>query len=223
MSDMRPEYRERIEKTLRKFVRSGDDVMCIAVFCIQDRICQVCGHFPITWNFLIENLATHEPLIAGSECIRNYESVLRDWGYQPAFVVYPTYLSRFTRWLVEPPDGNPNSVQIHDRFLDRVQVDAQEYLRKRVAKFDQAALFKEVRAKQQAREAKLVKVCPRCASGGKYYCDVDGPKGILLNRYQMHRVCALCQAVIGCPICGDLQKEPSDSPASEVAGEEIPF
>src|SRR4051812_17889824 len=69
MSGMRPEYREAIENTLRTFVQSGDDCMCIAVFCIQDRVCQVCGHHPITWNYLVENLGTHEILIAGSECI----------------------------------------------------------------------------------------------------------------------------------------------------------
>src|SRR5207302_1650502 len=63
MGDMRPEYRETVEKTLREFVRNGDDVMCVAIFCIQDRTCQVCGHHPITWNYLIENLVTHQLLI----------------------------------------------------------------------------------------------------------------------------------------------------------------
>lgn len=66
MGNIRPEYRATVEKTLREFVRNGDDVMCVAVFCIQDRTCQVCGHHPITWNYLIENLVTHQVLIAGS-------------------------------------------------------------------------------------------------------------------------------------------------------------
>lgn len=224
MSDMRPEYRERVEKTLREFVRNGDDVMCVAVFCIQDRTCQVCGHHPITWNYLIENLVTHQPLIAGSECIRNYEVVLRDWGYRPAFVVYPTYLAQFTRWLTEDTEGNPNSVQIHNRFLDRVRVDAREYLNGRFPDFERASLFEYVRPRKEPQpEPGVIRICPRCTNGGKYYCDVDGPRGIAMMRYQAHRLCGLCQAVIRCPKCGDVPKETERPAGVEGIGDEILF
>jgi hypothetical protein len=221
---MRPEYRETVEKTLCEFVRNGDDVMCVAVFCVQDRTCQVCGHHPITWNYLIENLVTNRPLIAGSECIRNYEVVLRDWGYRPAFVVYPTYFARFTRWLTDGAEGNPNSVQIHDRFLDRVRVDARQFLASQFADFGRASLFEYVRPrKERQAEPTIIRDCPRCTNGGQYYCDVDGPRGIALSRYHAHRLCALCQAVIRCPECGDMPKEPDRPTGPAGASEKVPF
>jgi hypothetical protein len=224
MNDMRPEYREVVETTLRQFVRNGDDVMCVAVFCIQDRTCQVCGHQPITWNYLVENLVTHQPIIAGSECIRNYEIVLRDWGYRPAFVVYPTYFARFTRWLIDPVEGNPNSLQVHDRFVDRARVDARQYLHSRFPDFARATLFEYVRPKREPQpEPEVIKVCPRCSNGGQYFCDVDGPRGIALTKYHAHRLCMLCQAVIQCQHCSDAPKEcdrPSDNGQVNV---DIPF
>jgi hypothetical protein len=224
MNGMRPDYRETVEQTLREFVRNGDDVMCVAVFCIQDRACQVCGHHPITWNYLIENLVTHQPLIAGSECIRNYEIVLRDWGYRPAFVVYPTYFARFTRWLIDEAEGNPHSIQIHDRFLDRVRVDSPQYLASRFPDFRRASLFEYVRPRKESQpEPDVIRMCPRCTNGGQYYCDVDGPRGIALTRHQAHRLCALCQAVIWCSKCGDAPKKSECVRGIEGAGEEIPF
>jgi hypothetical protein len=45
--------------------------------------------------------------------------------------------------------------------------------------------------------------CKRCANNGRYYCRVDGPRGIALNKYQAHRLCKYCQAVISYPVCGD--------------------
>jgi hypothetical protein len=224
MTDMRPEYRETVENTLHDFVRNGDDVMCVAVFCIQDRTCQVCGHHPITWNYLIENLATHQPLIAGSECIRNYEIVLRDWGYQPEFVVYPTYFARFTRWLTDEVEGNPNSIQVHDRFLNRVSIDSRQYLNSRFPDFGRASLFEYVRPKKEPQpEREIIRICPRCSNAGQYYCDVDGLRGIALTRYQAHRLCALCQAVIRCPKCGDEPRVPKQVGGIERSNEEVPF
>lgn len=221
MDGMRQEYREIIEKTLCGFVRNGDDVMCVAVFAVQDRTCEVCGYRPITWNYLIENLATHEPLIAGSECVRNYETVLRNWGYAPAFVVYPTYFARFTRWLTGEEQGNPNAVQIHDRFLDRIKVDAPSYLGSKIPEVKSASVFEYVRVKAEPQpqvaqvQVETSYTCPRCANGGKYYCDVCGPRGIALKSFQARRLCGLCQAVVRCPTCGDKPEIPGE--------DEIPF
>jgi hypothetical protein len=224
MSDMRSDYRVAVEKTLREFVHNGADVMCVATFCIQNRSCQVCGHHPITWNYLIENLVTHQPLIAGSECIRNYEIVLRDWGYRPAFVVYPTYLARFTRWLNDGAEGNPNSIQIHDRFIERVQVNARQYLTTQFPDFGRATLFEYVRQRKEVQpEPEAIRTCPRCTNDGQYYCDVDGARGIAMSKYHAHRLCALCQAVIRCPKCGDKPKELERLIGNEAVGDDVPF
>jgi hypothetical protein len=54
-----------------------------------------------------------------------------------------------------------------------------------------------------ARDDDEVTACERCANQGRYFCPVDGPRGIALTKYQAHRLCKKCQAVIRCPVCGD--------------------
>jgi hypothetical protein len=52
---------------------------------------------------------------------------------------------------------------------------------------------------------------------------VDGPRGIVMTRYQAHRLCALCQAVIRCPRCGDMPKDLARPAGIERPDEDIPF
>src|SRR5262249_13107057 len=126
---LRPEYREIVEPRLRRFVRNGDDVLCVGVFTLQGQQRKVCDHKPITWNYIIENLATHQRLIAGSECICNYEVILKEWGYQPEYIVYPTYFLRYARWITEGcehQEGNPRAIRFHDDFVGRATVNSKD-------------------------------------------------------------------------------------------------
>ena len=122
--DLRPEYRQVVEPRLRAFVRNGDDVMCVGVFTRKGQRCKLCDYHPITWNYVIENLATHQRLIAGCRCIENYEIILKEWGYHPEYLVFPTYFLRYARWMTdETKGGNPGAIHFHDDFLHRAEVD----------------------------------------------------------------------------------------------------
>lgn len=98
-------YRAAIETTLRKFVENGDDVACTGVYIYEYGSCGLCGHQPIKWHYILENLSSRNQITVGSECIRNYKIILEEWGYRPAYVVFPECLSQFTRWILEEDSG----------------------------------------------------------------------------------------------------------------------
>jgi hypothetical protein len=224
---LRPEYRQIVESRLRRFVRNADDVMCVGVFTLQDQQCKVCDYHPITWNYIIENLATHERLIAGSECICNYEVILKEWGYQPEYIVYPTYFLRYARWITEGSEhqeGNPLAIRFHDDFLDRATVDARQVIQEVSTG---ANLLAHVPEKKPAKKATEVRVevsisCPRCANGGKHYCDLCAGRGIRVDRYQAHRLCPLCRAVALCEGCDDLEDKAHFRPRKQPVRVSLP-
>jgi hypothetical protein len=111
-------YRHAIEAALRRFVRNGDDVAGIGAFVFEYGDCKLCGHSPIKWHYLLQNLQSHETLVVGSECIQNYQVILSAWGYKPDYVVFPNFLSRYTRWIL---DSNPKALVFNDSVVMRFQ------------------------------------------------------------------------------------------------------
>lgn len=107
----RDSYRAAIETTLRRFVENGDDVACTGVYIYEYGSCGLCGHQPIKWHFILENLTKREQIVVGSECIKNYKVILEEWGYRPAYVVFPECLGQFTRWISE---ANPEAIRFSD-------------------------------------------------------------------------------------------------------------
>lgn len=98
-------YRATIEESLRRFVNNGDDVACTGVYIYEYGRCELCGHQQIKWHYILENLSSHGQMVVGSECIRNYKIILEEWGYRPAYVVFPQCLKQFTRWILEQDSG----------------------------------------------------------------------------------------------------------------------
>jgi len=98
-------YRAAIETTLRRFVENGDDVACTGVYIYEYGSCGLCGHQPVKWHYILENLSSRNQIVVGSECIRNYKVILEEWGYRPAYVVFPECLRQFTRWILEEDPG----------------------------------------------------------------------------------------------------------------------
>ena len=98
-------YRAAIETSLRRFVANGNDVACTGVYVYEYGSCGLCGHQPIKWHYILENLSSRIQIVVGSECIRNYKVILEEWGYRPAYVVFPECLRQFTRWILEEDSG----------------------------------------------------------------------------------------------------------------------
>jgi hypothetical protein len=64
-------YWETLRKTLSMFWTPGQDLRLTRSFPREDSTCQMCGHFPIRWNHVLQNLQTGRELIVGSECLNN--------------------------------------------------------------------------------------------------------------------------------------------------------
>lgn len=98
-------YRAAIEQSLRRFVANGDDIACTGVYIYQYGSCELCGHKPIKWHYILENLSSHDQIVVGSECIKNFKIILEEWGYRPAYIVFPECLKQFTRWILDEDSG----------------------------------------------------------------------------------------------------------------------
>lgn len=107
-------YREVIEAALAAFVCNGDNVACTGVFICESGTCQLCGHKPIKWHYILENLRNNSRLCVGSECIQNYQVILSEWGYKPAYIVFPYCLQGFTAWILEK---NERSIIFNDNIV----------------------------------------------------------------------------------------------------------
>jgi hypothetical protein len=171
----------------------------------------VCDYERITHNFIIENLKTHDYLIAGCKCIRNYEVILSEWGYRPEYIVYPSYFLRYTSWTTdgwEGEGGDPSAIQVHDRFLDRAAVDSRSVVEVKVpgATLREYVPVKRIPAIiEDEAKVKAPIPCPRCAKQGKDYCGKCNARGLILTRYNLARLCPSCQAVVLCEKCDDLE------------------
>jgi|SRR5579885_401192 len=125
-ADFSAKYRAAIEASLRKFVNDGDDVVCIGYFVYQYGQCKMCEHVPIKWHYVLENLRSRATLIVGSECIENYQVILSEWGYRPEYLVFPSFLRAYARWILEK---NPNAVVFDDGVAMRFQADGGAIMR----------------------------------------------------------------------------------------------
>jgi hypothetical protein len=126
MRDFSAEYRAAIEASLREFVNNGDDVVCIGYFVYNSGQCKMCDHVPIKWHYVLENLRSRKTLIVGSECVENYQRILSEWGYRPEYLVFPTFLRAYARWILEK---NPNAVVFDDGIVMRFRVDCDALMR----------------------------------------------------------------------------------------------
>jgi hypothetical protein len=120
MGNFSEEYREAIEESLEAFVNNGDDVACIGYYILCYSHCRMCGHTPIKWHYILENLRTHQSLIVGSECVTNYQTILREWGYKPEYIVFPKCLKAYARWIIAK---NPDAVVYNDGLVMRMKTD----------------------------------------------------------------------------------------------------
>ncbi len=120
MGNFSAEYRAAIEKSLHDFVNNGDDVVCIGYFVHKYGQCKMCDHVPIKWHYIVENLRNHRSLIVGSECVENYQAILSEWGYRPEYLIFPSFLRAYVRWILEK---NPRAVVFDDGVVMRFQAD----------------------------------------------------------------------------------------------------
>lgn len=122
MDDFSPRYREVIEASLTTFVQKGDDVVCVGYYARHGGVCEMCGHHPITWHFIVENLRTYQPLVVGSECVGNWQTILAERGWVPDYIVFPERLRAYTHWILK---DHPNAIVFNDNVVMRSQVDCQ--------------------------------------------------------------------------------------------------
>jgi hypothetical protein len=126
MSDFSQLYRQAIEASLTAFTQCGDDVACIGYFIREYGECQMCGHAPIKWHYVLENLRQKSVLIVGSECVENYQIILEEWGYSPRHIVFPTFMKRVAGWILEK---NPMAVVFDDGIVMRFSADCETLIK----------------------------------------------------------------------------------------------
>ncbi|MGB3308268.1 MAG: pentapeptide repeat-containing protein [Nodosilinea sp.] len=119
-------YRQAIEESLKDFVRNGDDIVCIGYYFHEDGHCEMCGHHPIKWHYILENLQNHSQIHVGSECIQNFQIILSEWGYRPEYIVFPNYLRPYTRWIL---NKNPQSIVFNDDIVVHLNKDCEEIIK----------------------------------------------------------------------------------------------
>lgn len=84
-------YWETIRKKLADFCRPGDSITCVEVFPRPDSTCQLCGKYPIKWNYVLRNARTSRELAVGSNCIHNHKLIIEEWGYDGTVDFLPQY------------------------------------------------------------------------------------------------------------------------------------
>src|SRR5438132_78143 len=126
MGDFSAEYRAAIELSLREFVNDSDDVVCIGYFAFKYGQCKMCEHVPIKWHYVLENLRSRATLIVGSECVENYQVILSEWGHRPEYLVFPSFLRAYARWIL---DKNPKAVVFDDGVAMRFKADGGAIMR----------------------------------------------------------------------------------------------
>jgi len=73
-------YREKMKQILRNYWRTGDEINLVGCFFEEGRKCQLCGYYPIKYNFTLENSRTKEKLIVCSNCVHNFKKAMHDLG-----------------------------------------------------------------------------------------------------------------------------------------------
>ncbi len=85
---MSTDYWGRIRATLADFCCPGDELRCVRLYWRPNATCELCGHSPISFNFVLRNVRTGRRLTVGRHCVYNYK---RETG-RP--VVFPAWCSR---------------------------------------------------------------------------------------------------------------------------------
>jgi hypothetical protein len=71
-------------KTLHAFTAKGDILECISVVRSDSaQVCEFCGHSPIYWLHRLKNLRSGKVLVAGSQCIINFQRVHLEMYREP--------------------------------------------------------------------------------------------------------------------------------------------
>lgn len=120
------DYQQAIEESLKAFVRNGDDIVCIGYYAYEYGHCEMCGHNPIKWHYILENLQSYSQMHVGSECIQNFQIILSNWGYRPEYVVFPNCLKPYTRWIL---DKNPQAIVFNDDIVVHLNKDCEEIIK----------------------------------------------------------------------------------------------
>ena len=79
-------YRKIIKERLRNFWEKCDDINIIDCFVKDGNKCDLCGYYPIKFNFILENSGTKELLIVGSNCVYNIKQAIEDLGEEVMIV-----------------------------------------------------------------------------------------------------------------------------------------
>ena len=75
------DYWKRVKQNLNKFWQAGDNLLLTDIYADPGQDCQLCGHFPIKWNYILMNTSTSDTIRVGSKCIRSIKQVVRDMGH----------------------------------------------------------------------------------------------------------------------------------------------
>lgn len=127
-ADFSPEYRHSLETSLADFVQAGDSAACIGYYCLRYGDCEMCGYRGIKWHYILENLRSGQSMIVGSECIKNYQIVLSEWGFKPDHVTFPETLRSYASWILE---DNPRAVVFDSGIVMSARTDAGPLIKSR--------------------------------------------------------------------------------------------
>jgi|GEM_PF-3042508 len=120
------DYQKAIEESLKAFIHDGDDVACIGYYVYEYGYCEMCGHKPIKWHYILENLRNCSQIHIGSECVQNFQVILSKWGYRPEYIVFPNCLKPYTRWIL---DKNPQAIVFNDDIVIHLNKDCEETIK----------------------------------------------------------------------------------------------
>lgn len=86
-------YWDRVSASISEFWSRGQELRCMRIYRQENGTCQMCGHKPIKWQYVLHNQQTGGVLIVGRECIKNYKVVT---GEQ---VVFPERFKKAAEFL----------------------------------------------------------------------------------------------------------------------------
>ena len=145
------EYKEKIQKRLKRFLNDGDPIGCIGVYKYEYGSCELCSHTPIKWHYMLKNYTTNQVMVAGSECVNNYQVILQEWGYSPAFITFPfLFKNSFTHWI-----KNPKAIVFNDDLISHFELNAIEVFKNTINNEKGLKFLKSI---EKDKEGKLVLV-----------------------------------------------------------------
>ena len=90
-------------------------------------------------------------MVAGSECVNNYQVILQEWGYSPAFITFPfLFKNSFTHWI-----KNPKAIVFNDDLISHFELNAIEVFKNTINNEKGLKFLKSI---EKDKEGKLVLV-----------------------------------------------------------------